>query len=63
MFKTEDMQAEHELVNEVSALVDKGILKSTVSENFAPINAENLRNSHAFLESRKTKGKIFLEGF
>ncbi|NQY53231.1 MAG: zinc-binding dehydrogenase [Campylobacteraceae bacterium] len=63
MFKTEDMKAQHELVNEVSALVDKGILKSTVSENFGPINAENLRNAHAFLESRKTKGKIVLEGF
>ena len=63
MFKTEDMQAQHDLLNEVSNLVDKGILKSTVAKNFGAINAKNLRKAHAYLESGKSKGKIVLEGF
>ena len=63
MFQTEDMIEQHNILNEVSALIDKGIIRTTVGENFGTITAENLRKAHAFLETGKAKGKIVLEGF
>lgn len=63
MFKTDNMQAQHDILNEVSRLIDQGELKTTVSEHFGKINAENIRKAHALLESGRAKGKIVLEGF
>lgn len=63
MFQTEDMIQQHHILNEVSDLIDKGAIRTTLGENFGIINAENLRKAHAFLETGKAKGKIVLEGF
>ncbi|MDA3451746.1 MULTISPECIES: zinc-binding alcohol dehydrogenase family protein [Acinetobacter] len=63
MFQTEDMAKQSELLNEVSKLVDKGKIKTTVTEVISPINAENLKRVHQQIESGKTKGKIVLQGF
>jgi zinc-binding alcohol dehydrogenase family protein len=63
MFQTPDMQQQHELLNEVSALVDDGILKTTFGEHFGTINAANLKRAHALIASNRAKGKIVLEGF
>ncbi len=63
MFQTEDMIEQHNILNEVSKLIDNGTIKTTLGENFGTINAENLRKAHAFLETGKAKGKIVLEGF
>lgn len=63
LFKTEDMQAQHDLLNEVSELIDAGLLKTTVGNHFGTINAKNIIKAHGLLESQKAKGKIVLEGF
>lgn len=63
MFQTDDMAEQHNILNEVSGLIDKGIIKTTLGEDFGTINAENLRKAHAFLETGKAKGKIVLSGF
>jgi len=63
MFQTEDMIAQHNILNEVSDLIDQGVVKTTIGDNFGVINSENLRKAHAFLETGKAKGKIVLEGF
>ncbi|MEP0213279.1 MAG: zinc-binding alcohol dehydrogenase family protein [Cellulophaga sp.] len=63
MFQTEDMIEQHNILNEVSDLIDNGTIRTTLGENFGTINAENLRKAHAFLETGKAKGKIVLEGF
>ncbi|WP_109301336.1 zinc-binding alcohol dehydrogenase family protein [Aquimarina sp. AU474] len=63
MFQTEDMIEQHNILNEVSDMIDQGTIKTTIDENFGGINATNIRRAHAFLESRKAKGKIVLEGF
>ena len=63
MFKTDDMIAQHDLLNELADLVDAGRIKSTVAERLGLINAENLRRAHALLESGRSRGKIVLEGF
>ncbi|TLX58514.1 zinc-binding alcohol dehydrogenase family protein [Stutzerimonas nosocomialis] len=63
LFETPDMIEQHQLLNRVSELVDRGVLKTTLGEHFGTINAANLRRAHALLESGKAKGKIVLEGF
>jgi zinc-binding alcohol dehydrogenase family protein len=63
LFHTADMQRQHELLNQVSALVDAGRLRSTLAQHFGTINAANLRRAHAQIESGTTRGKIVLESF
>lgn len=63
MFHTQDMIAQHRLLNEVARLVDAGRLRTTLGENLGRINAENLRRAHAMLEGGRTIGKLVLEGF
>jgi zinc-binding alcohol dehydrogenase family protein len=63
LFGTPDMAAQGALLNEVSRLVDAGRLRSTVTQRLSPINAANLRQAHALLESGRTRGKVVLEGF
>lgn len=63
MFYTEDIAQQHFILNEIARLVDEGILRTTVAENFGLINADNLKRAHALIESGKSRGKIVLEGF
>jgi zinc-binding alcohol dehydrogenase family protein len=62
-FQTADMIGQHQLLNDVADLVEKGVLKTTLGENFGAINAANLKRAHALLESGKSRGKIVLEGW
>jgi zinc-binding alcohol dehydrogenase family protein len=63
MHQTADMQAQGDLLNEVSRLVDAGEIRTTLTETFGTINAANLKRAHALIESNRAKGKIVLEGF
>jgi NADPH:quinone reductase len=63
MFETADMGEQGALLGEVSKLVDAGRLKSTITDRLSPINAANLKQAHALLESHRARGKIVLEGF
>lgn len=63
MFETPDMIEQGRLLDEVSRLVDRQVIATTVAEHFGKITAENLRRAHALLESGKARGKIVLEGF
>jgi zinc-binding alcohol dehydrogenase family protein len=63
MFETPDMLRQHELLERVAALVDEGVLKTTLSENFGAITAANMRRAHALVESGRARGKVVLAGF
>lgn len=63
LFQTEDMKAQHQLLNEVADLVDAGVLRTTLREHLGAINAANLRRAHERLESGSTIGKVVLGGF
>jgi len=62
-FQTPDMIAQNHLLNDVSDLIDKGVLRTTLDQTFGTINAANLKRAHALLESGKSRGKIVLEGW
>ncbi|MHA4870533.1 zinc-binding alcohol dehydrogenase family protein [Duganella sp. PWIR1] len=63
MFQTEDMQKQHQLLNDVAKLVETGAVKTTLAERYGKINAANLKRAHTLIESNRAKGKIVLEGF
>lgn len=63
VYGTEDMDAQHAILDEVARLVDAGRLRTTLAERVAPISAANLRRAHGLLEEGWTQGKIVLEGF
>ena len=63
MFQTPDMIEQHNLLEELTQLVDAGKVKTTLTELLEPINAANMRKAHAKIESGKTIGKIVLANF
>jgi NADPH2:quinone reductase len=63
MFNTWDMQKQHDLLTIVAGLIDNGVIKTTLGENYGTINADNLKRAHAHIESNQAVGKIVLEGF
>ncbi len=74
MFATDDMIVQHELLSEVSRLVDDGVIVSTATAGGAGapnlgeapngvVNAANVIAAHALLESGRAIGKVTLAGF
>lgn len=63
LFTTADMGEQGVLLNEVARLVDEGVLRTTMTERFSPIDAATLKRVHARVESGTTRGKLVLEGF
>lgn len=63
MFATDDQVRQHELLEQVAAMVDAGTLRTTLGEHFGTIDAASLKRAHALLESQRARGKIVLEGF
>lgn len=63
MYQTADMADQGHLLDEVAALVDAGKLRTTLQQTLSPINAANLRQAHAQVESGRTIGKLVLEGW
>jgi zinc-binding alcohol dehydrogenase family protein len=62
-FQTADMVEQHRILEQISTLVDEGLIRTTLGKTGGRITAENLRRAHAAIESHKSIGKIVLEGF
>lgn len=63
LYQTDDMQAQHVLLGELSRLVERGELRTTARTHLGKINAANLREAHRLQETGSVIGKIVLEGF
>jgi zinc-binding alcohol dehydrogenase family protein len=62
-FQTPDMIAQHELLDETAALVESGVIRTTMKTNLGTINAVNVKRAHKLLEEGHVIGKLVLEGF
>ncbi|ELS01772.1 zinc-binding alcohol dehydrogenase family protein [Xenococcus sp. PCC 7305] len=60
MYQTADMAEQSNLLNELSQLIENGVIISTCNDVIKPINAKNLRDVHQRLEKGRTIGKIVL---
>jgi NADPH:quinone reductase len=58
MFQTEDMIAQHHILNQLADLLDSGIINSTLNTTLQGLSAESFKEAHQLLESGKTIGKI-----
>lgn len=63
LFNTPDLVRQQEILNQVAEYVDQGRIKTTLNQQLGRINAANLKQAHAMLESQQVIGKIVLEGF
>jgi NADPH:quinone reductase len=62
-FNTNDIAEQGKLLNEISRLVDTGVLQTTMTKRYGAIDANQLKQAHAMVESGKAIGKIVLEGY
>jgi len=62
LFGTPDIAAQHRILAEVSALVDRGVLRSTLQQEIGALTPDNLRRAHAAVESGRSIGKLVLAG-
>ncbi|MBX8689858.1 zinc-binding alcohol dehydrogenase family protein [Mycobacterium sp. 20091114027_K0903767] len=53
-----DMSYQHDLLTRTAALVDDGVLRSTVTRTYDGLTAASLRAAHRDIESGRTIGKI-----
>lgn len=58
LFGTPDMIAQHRILDEVAALVDAGVLRSTVNRVLHPLDAARLREAHRLVENGGMTGKV-----
>ena len=63
MFQTEDMDAQHLLLNRVADLLDDGTLIPTVNRHGGTLSVANLGSAHELQESGTAIGKTVLDGF
>jgi NADPH2:quinone reductase len=63
MFRTPDMARQGEILNEVSALVDAGVLKTTLRVDLGRINAKNVLQAHQLVSSGRMIGKVAMGKF
>lgn len=63
LYQTPDMVEQHRILDRLAELVEAGLVKPTTSAVLSPINAANLREAHARIETGRTVGKIVLEGW
>ncbi|RKI04064.1 zinc-binding alcohol dehydrogenase family protein [Corallococcus sp. AB038B] len=58
-----DPLSQQRLLDAVADLVESGTLRTTMTQDFGPLTAANLRRAHAAVETGRTLGKIVLSGF
>ena len=63
LFQTEDMDAQHKLLNRVADLLDEGTLVPKVNKHGGPLSVASLRSAHEHQESGAAIGKTVLDGF
>jgi zinc-binding alcohol dehydrogenase family protein len=63
LFGTADMVVQQQILSDLSRLIEQGQIKTTLKQSYGTINASNLKQAHALLESGKAVGKIVLSGF
>lgn len=63
IYKTPDMIEQHHILNQVSRLIDQGLLTTTLTQTVTPINAQNLAQVHASIGQGHSLGKWVLSGW
>ena len=62
VYQTPDMSEQHRILEQISTLVDEGLVRTTLGTVAGRITAENLRKAHAAIESHKSIGNLSSKG-
>jgi len=57
MFQTEDMLAQHKILNRIGKLIEENKIQSTMNKSFKGLSAETIKKVHELQESGKSIGK------
>jgi NADPH:quinone reductase len=60
MFTTEDIARQHQILNHLADLLDKGTIKSTLTTTLKGFTVANLKEAHRLQESGKSIGKTVI---
>ncbi|ROQ03481.1 zinc-binding alcohol dehydrogenase family protein [Rathayibacter sp. PhB93] len=63
MFATADLSAQHDLLQEVSGLLDEGVLRTTLTRELSPLNAATVAEAHRLVEAGGRPGKVVVSGW
>ena len=61
VFQTEDMIAQHHILNKLADLLDNGTIQSTLKTTLNGLTVSNFKEAHKLLESGTTIGKIAIK--
>jgi NADPH:quinone reductase-like Zn-dependent oxidoreductase len=61
LFQTPDMIEQHNLLGRVAALIDEGVLKTTLSKVVPELTPLTLARAHAELEAGRMVGKLVID--
>ena len=61
VFETEDMIAQHHILNKLAELLDNGTIQSTLKTTLNGLTVSNFKEAHKLLESGSTIGKIAIK--
>lgn len=62
MYQTDDLDAQHTLLNRIADLLDAGTLRSTVQRHGGVLSVDTLRAAHQLQETGSAIGKTVLDG-
>lgn len=60
-FQTSDMVEQHRILNEISNLIDKSVIKTTLNKLLIGMTVDNFKEAHQLLESGNAIGKIAIK--
>lgn len=60
LYGTDDMVAQHDLLETVAGLVDAGTVRTTLTRELGPLDATSLRQAHELVEAGHMVGKVVL---
>jgi len=61
MFQTDDMIAQHHILNSLASLVEAGTIRTTLRDTLNGFSAETLKEAHRRIETNQIFGKIVVE--
>ena len=61
MFKTDDIERQHAILNHIADLLDAGTIRSTLTSTLEGFTVDNLKEAHKMQESGKSIGKTVIQ--
>lgn len=61
MYKTDDIEEQHNILKQIATLIDEGKIKTTLTQTIEGFSVESLKKAHKIVESGKSIGKIAID--